>query len=146
MLPLRKQSLFVYPSNSTRLFQHINLYKYVFTQEQEEAQLNISKTLELPPLSFQPLNDSRTAESVAEEEEYERMRLENLDTFNSEIGIHLIWSIELIDVDIFESLSPEEIKTVTAETVAALIESIQIETEKTLQEQRQKILAQNSKP
>ena len=119
------------------MFQHINLYKYVFTQEQENGLLIESRKFELPSLEILPLSDARTAESVMEEEEEERQRIANIDTFNSEIGLFFI-RINTILLDIFESLSPEEIKKVTTETVLSLIEHFKQETENILSDQKVK--------
>jgi hypothetical protein len=68
------------------LFQHVNLYKFVFTQEQECGILLESRKIELPPLNFLPLEEAKTAESVQEQENEERQRLANIDTFNSDVG------------------------------------------------------------
>lgn len=43
--------------------------------------------MELPPLTLLPLSDARSAESVLQEQEEERQRLANIDTFDSDIGI-----------------------------------------------------------
>ncbi|KAJ3364892.1 hypothetical protein HDU91_002403 [Kappamyces sp. JEL0680] len=111
-----------------RLFQHMALYQYVFTKEQEQEQLKVSKTLQFPDFPLLNLKDARTLESIQQEEEEERLRIANIDNFPS-------------DMDIFESLSPTEVKKVTYETILAMVESIQAETEKNLQEQRNKIAA-----
>ena len=51
----------------------------------------------------------------------------------------------LFIVDIFESLSPEEIKKVTAETVLNLIDHFQQETEKIMLDQKAKTQMINQK-
>ena len=103
----------------------------MFTCDQEIEQLSTRKSLQLP-IELEPLAQAVNAEILAELEQAARIEQENFDSFNASL-------------DIFESLDPAEIKKVAFETVAGMVESIQIECEKVLAEQRQKVFNQNAK-
>jgi hypothetical protein len=76
---------------SKTFLQHFNLYQMAFTREQEQEELSVKKTLEFPDFPLLDLKDARTAESVAREEEEERIRIANIDPFPSDLGLNSLF-------------------------------------------------------
>jgi hypothetical protein len=105
----------------------------VFTTEQELVTISDSKKLEFPPLTFEPLGTSMTLENHLMAQEKIMIEQLTMDTFNSNLGLMMII------VDIFDSLDPAEIKCITADTIAGMVETVYTECEKLIHEQRNRM-------
>ncbi|KAJ2995385.1 hypothetical protein HDV02_000832 [Globomyces sp. JEL0801] len=67
------------------VFQHFQLYQFVFTKDQQINLVACQKKLELPP-AFEPLTEAKFAPTIAEIEAVAIIEKENLDYFNSSLG------------------------------------------------------------
>ncbi|KAI8900949.1 hypothetical protein BC833DRAFT_579804 [Globomyces pollinis-pini] len=113
------------------VFQHFQLYQFVFTKDQQINLVACQKKLELP-IAFEPLTEAKFAPTIAEIEAVAIIEKENWDYFNSSL-------------DIFEALSPVEVKQITYDIVVTMFEGIQKECERLVGEHRQKVAVTNSK-
>jgi hypothetical protein len=72
---------------SSTLFQHFQLFKYVFTAEQDIEDVSEKRTIELPELIYEPLAEAISSEALAEIELAKRLEKENEDHFDNSLGI-----------------------------------------------------------
>jgi hypothetical protein len=95
--------------------EHSEIIRYVLLREQREEIQDLTVDIKLASLP-EPLANAKTETQIKEEMEIEAERIRNIDLFPSELGALGF------NVDIFESLSPEEVKKVTYDTVLKMIE------------------------
>ena len=69
------------------IFEHYSLYQFCFSREQEHVQMLVSRRLEFNEIVHQALATATNVEVLAKAEEDERIRIANIDSFPSELGI-----------------------------------------------------------
>ncbi|KAI8894291.1 hypothetical protein BC833DRAFT_237070 [Globomyces pollinis-pini] len=123
-IPLEKFPAIVNFAMKT-VFQHIQLYRFVFTQEQSISLIPITKQFETIPI-YEPLKEAVIPKIDIEREVEELIQQDWLDPFAA-------------DLDIFDSLSPAEIKTVVYDTIVSMIKNLQSDCDRMVMDHQLKI-------